>query len=68
MEHVLTVIFLEDKNVTINLVSKENVENLKVKFKEVYDFYLSSQTAIFENVYKIKVQVECLEEIKALIM
>ena len=59
---------VNDKNVAIKFVSEENVENLKVKFKEVYDFYLSSQTTIFENVYKIKVQVECLEEVKALIM
>lgn len=58
---------VNDKNVTIKFVSEENVENLKVKFKEVYDFYLSSQTTIFEDIYKIKVQVENLDGIKVLI-
>ena len=58
---------VNDTNVTIKFVSEENVENLKVKFKEVYDFYLSSQTTIFEDIYKIKIQVENLDEIKVLI-
>lgn len=58
---------VNDKNATIKFVSEENVENLKVKFKEVYDFYLSSQTTIFEDIYKIKIQIENLDEIKVLI-
>lgn len=57
-----------DKNVAIKFVSEENIEDINVKFKEVYDFYLRSRTAIFEDVYKIKVQVECLDEIKTLLL
>lgn len=58
---------VNDKNVAIKFVSEENVESIEVKFKEVYDFYLRSRTTIFEDIYKIKVQVESLDEIKILI-
>lgn len=57
-----------DKNVPIKFILAENVESLKVKFKEVYDFYIKFPTAIFEDVYKIKIQIESLDEIKALIL
>lgn len=59
---------VNDKNVAIKFVSEENIKNIDIRFKEVYDFYLRTRTAIFEDVYIIRIQVECLEEIKNLLL
>ena len=54
-------------NVTVKFLYEEYILDFGVEFKEVYEFFLKEKSTICEESYKIKIQIDSIEEIKELI-
>lgn len=56
-----------EQDVKIKFIFEESIDTFVVDFKEVYEFYIQKATKLCVKSYKIKIQIESIDEIKSLI-
>ena len=57
----------EDKKSCIKFISEEYLYGLGIVFKEIYEFYRKDKLTVYDNSYRIEVQIESLEDVRSLL-